>query len=273
MREHRLNHVGSYAVLTVFTLFFALPIYWTVISAFKPLQELFTWPPLLWPNHFTIKNFIVVLRSTDFVRYFLNSTFVTITSTIITLFLSLTSGYALAKFKFRGSTFILILILGTIMFPLEVIMIPMFQVLKDLHLYNSLWGIIIPPAATPTGVFLMRQYLLSIPNDLLEAARIDGASEWWIFLRIITPLAKPAIAVLAIFSFMWRWNDYLWPLLVISNPHKYTLGLAIANYAGEFSVNWTSLLAMTVITMIPVIVVFLSLQRFIVKGLFLSGMK
>ena len=183
------------------------------------------------------------------------------------------AGFALAKYRFRGDTFLLIAFISTLMIPLEVIMIPIFKVISFLGLYNTLWGIIIPPAATPTGVFLMRQYMLTVPNDLLEATRIDGAGEWRIFWSIILPIAKPILAVLAIFSFMWRWDDFLWPLIVISEPSKYTVQLAISNFIGQFDVDWGSLLAMSVVTMIPVLIVFLIFQKYFVSGMVTSGVK
>ena len=159
------------------------------------------------------------------------------------------------------------------MIPLEVIMIPIFTVISQLKLYNNYLGIIIPPAATPTGLFLVRQYLLTVPNELLESARIDGAGEWKIFWRLIVPIAKPILATLAIFSFTWRWNDFLWPLLVIGKPEMYTIQLALSNFIGEFNVDWNGLLAMSVVTMLPVLVMFLIFQKQFVKGMATSGMK
>ena len=152
-------------------------------------------------------------------------------------------------------------------------MIPIFQVVKFLGMYNTFLGIIIPPAATPAGVFLLRQYFLSVPDDLIEAARIDGASEAGIFIRLMLPIAKPAMSVLAIFSFMWRWNDFMWPLLVIRDTEKYTLQLALSNFNGQYSVDWNSLIAMSVVTMIPVLIVFLIFQRQFIQGMVTSGMK
>lgn len=152
-------------------------------------------------------------------------------------------------------------------------MVPIFIVLRNLGLYNSLWGIIIPPAATPTGVFLVRQYMTTIPDEVLESARIDGASEWRIFSMIILPLSKPVLTALTIFSFMWRWNDFLWPFVVLSTESKYTIQVAIANFVGQFSVDWNSLLAMNIVAMIPVLLVFLFFQRYFVKGIAMSGMK
>lgn len=183
------------------------------------------------------------------------------------------AGFALAKYKFKGDTILLVGFISTLMIPLEVIMIPIFKVLSFLGMFNTSLALIIPPAATPTGVFLIRQYLLSVPDELLEAARMDGATEWRIYSQIILPLCKPILAVLAIFSFMWRWDDFLWPLIGISDPSLYTIQLALSNFIGEFNVDWGSLLAMSVITMIPVLVVFIIFQRQFVSGMVTSGMK
>jgi alpha-1,4-digalacturonate transport system permease protein len=163
--------------------------------------------------------------------------------------------------------------LGTLMIPLQVIMIPIFLQLKRLGMLNSLWGIIIPPAATPTGVFLARQYMTTIPDSLIEAARIDGGGEWFVFRRIIVPMAKPIIATIAIFSFMWRWNDYLWPLIVISRNSKQTIQQALANFVGQLQINWSNLLAMTTITILPVIIVFLVFQKFFMQGISAGAVK
>jgi len=263
----------SYSLLSLLSLVYIFPVYWVVVSSFKDKNELYQWPPTVFPNHFTFENFSTAFGSGNFGLFFWNSTLVTVTSTLLLLLINSMAGFALAKYRFRGDTFILVAFISTLMIPLEVIMIPIFKIISALGLYNSLWGIIIPPAATPTGVFLMRQYLLTVPNDLLEAARMDGASEWKIYWRIIMPIAKPILAVLAIFSFMWRWDDFLWPLIVISDPKKYTIQLAISNFIGQYDVDWGSLLAMTVVTMIPVLAVFLVFQKHFVSGMITSGMK
>ena len=161
----------------------------------------------------------------------------------------------------------------TMMLPLEVLMIPIFQMVKRLGMYNNYLGMIIPPAATPMGVFLVRQYFYSVPNELNEAARIDGASETRTFLHLMLPIARPVMSVLAIFSFMWRWNDYMWPLLVVRDNDLYTLQLALANFNGEYSVDWNSLLAMSVVAMVPVLIVFLIFQKQFIRGMVTSGMK
>ncbi|OUM95629.1 MAG: sugar ABC transporter permease [Thermobacillus sp. ZCTH02-B1] len=267
------NKALLYIALIALSLLYLFPVVWVVLSSFKDANELYAWPPRLFPKHFTLENYTTALEEGNFGRYFLNSAFVTITSTLLLILINTMAGFALAKYRFKGDTFILIAIISTLMIPLEVIMIPIFKVISWLGMYNSYWGIIIPPAATPTGVFLMRQFLLTVPDDLLEAGRIDGASEWRLYTRVILPIATPVVATLAIFSFMWRWDDFLWPLIVISTPEKYTIQLALSNFIGQYDVDWGSLLAMSVVSMIPVLIVFLIFQRQFVKGIVMTGIK
>jgi alpha-1,4-digalacturonate transport system permease protein len=159
------------------------------------------------------------------------------------------------------------------MLPTEVIMNPTFSVIRALGLYDNLWGIIIPSINTATGIFMFRTFFLSVPNDLIESARIDGASDGMIFLRIMLPIAKPIIMTLGIFSFQWRWNDYIWPLIVLNDPSKYTLQIAIRSLVGAQNINWTLLIAASVISIIPLLLVFLSLQRWILDSDAMSGIK
>jgi alpha-1,4-digalacturonate transport system permease protein len=159
------------------------------------------------------------------------------------------------------------------MIPLSVILIPVFLVITEVGWVNNLLGVIVPGAATPTGVFLLRQYMLTIPDELLDSARIDGASEWRIYLQIILPLARPALAVLAIFSVMWRWNDFLWPLVVLSRNELFTLQVGLNSFQGELQTQWNLILAMTVLTLLPITLVFAFLQRYITAGIATTGMK
>ncbi|GMX67336.1 MULTISPECIES: carbohydrate ABC transporter permease [Paenibacillus] len=262
-----------YILLIVMAAMWLFPVLWIVISSFKTNNDLYSFPPRFWPEPMTFEHFTAAFQKGNFGRYFINSTIVTVSSTILLLLINSMAGFALAKYKFRGAAVLLVGFVSTLMIPLEVIMIPIFKVLSFLGLFNSLLALIIPPAATPTGVFLIRQYLLTVPDELLEAARMDGASEWRIYSQIILPICKPILAVLAIFSFMWRWDDFLWPLIGISDPSLYTIQLALSNFIGEFNVDWGSLLAMSVITMIPVLVVFVIFQRQFVSGMVTSGMK
>jgi alpha-1,4-digalacturonate transport system permease protein len=166
-----------------------------------------------------------------------------------------------------------VIIISTLMIPITVILVPAFLVITELNMNNTLWGVIIPGAATPTGVFLLRQYMLTIPDELLDSARIDGASEWRIYWQIVLPLARPALAVLAIFSIMWRWNDFLWPLIVLSENELFTLQIGLNSFRGQYDTQWHYILAMTVLTLLPITVVFAFLQRFITSGIATTGMK
>lgn len=273
MKTKKLAHAGLYLLLGVLCFIFLMPIVWVVFSSFKPAGELFAWPPSLIGKNPSLDNYILALEEGDFVRYFVNTVMVSLVATFLTVVVNVMAGYVFAKYNFKGEKLLFGMVMVTLMIPLEVIMIPIFKVIVATNLYDSLWGLIIPAVASPTAVFLVRQYYVPIPNELMEAARIDGASELQIFLRVMLPLAKPVISVLCIFSFMWRWNDYLWPKLVINNKRNYTLQLALANFSGEYSVDWNSLLAMSVISMIPVLIVFVTLQKYIIGGMTAGGVK
>ena len=273
MKTKRLAHAGLYLLLGILCFIFLMPIVWVVFSSFKPAGELFAWPPSLIGKNPGLDNYILALEEGDFVRYFVNTVMVSLIATLLTVVVNVMAGYVFAKYHFRGERLLFGMVMVTLMIPLEAIMIPIFKVIVATKLYDSLWGLIIPAVASPTAVFLVRQYYVPIPNELMEAARIDGASELQIFLRVMLPLAKPVVSVLCIFSFMWRWNDYLWPKLVINNKRNYTLQLALANFSGEYSVDWNSLLAMSVISMIPVLIVFVTLQKYIIGGMTAGGVK
>ena len=222
---------------------------------------------------FAADNYVVPLRHNDFLLYLRNSVFVTTIATLITLLTNSMAAFALSKYKFRGRDAVMLLIVATLMVPLSVILVPLYSVVSAVGLFDSLWGVILPTVATPTGVFLLRQYMLTIPDELIDAARMDNASEWQIYWRIVLPLAAPALAVLAIFSVVWRWNDFLWPLVVLSRKELYTLQVGLNTYAGQLNVQWHYILAMTVVTMIPVVVVFVFLQRYITSGIAGAGLK
>ena len=273
MNRNKTLSILQYALLVLLALATLLPVLWVVLSSFKPQSELFRVPLTFIPKDWTIQNYQSSLRAGNFPVYFSNTVFVAVVSTALTVLINLMAGYALAKYIFKGRDVIFTIMIATLMIPLQVIMIPIFLQLKNLGMLNSLWGIIIPPAATPTGVFLARQYLVTLPNSLIEAARIDGAREHTIFFRLIVPISKPIVATIAIFSFMWRWNDYLWPLIVITDNRKQTIQQALANFVGQLQINWSDLLAMTTIAIIPVIIVFLAFQRFFFSGIAAGSVK
>lgn len=247
-------------------LIFLIPVLWAVLSAFQPPRSLFVFPPNFNPRGFSLDNFRAVFATGDVPRYAMNSLIVATTSSLITVIASSMAGFALAKYHFLGRQLIFLVIISVLLIPLQVLMVPVFLILKTLGWINTLVGIIIPPAATATGTFMMRQYILGIPDELLEAARIDGASDWRIYWRVILPLSAPALGAVGILSFTWRWNDYLWPLIVINNQQNYTLQLSLANLVGTNTVEWGTLLAYATLAMIPVLIVFVSFQRYFLKG-------
>lgn len=222
---------------------------------------------------FALGNYTELFGKFAFATYLWNSVFITVVATILTLLFNSMAAFALSKYQFTGQKTVFVLIIATLMIPPTIILVPAFLVITKLHLLNNLWGVILPAVATPTGVFLLRQYMLTIPDELLEAARMDNASEWRIYWKIILPLAAPAMAVLAIFSFMWRWNDFLWPLIVLSKAENFTLQLALNSFQGELNTQWHYLLAMTVITLIPITLVFAFLQKYITTGIASAGVK
>jgi alpha-1,4-digalacturonate transport system permease protein len=250
-----------------------VPIVWTVLGSFKSPTELASRPPTFLPESWALTNYSSALTRFDFVTYLTNSVIVTIAATLLTLVVNSMAAYALAKYNFRGKNALFLLTLATIMIPLQVILIPVYQVVASLGMVNTLWGLIIPAAATPTGVFLLRQYMLTIPDELLEAARVDGSGEFRTFVRIVLPLCRPALAVVAIFSVMWRWNDFLWPLVVAQSESVYTLPVALARFNAEETVPFNLILAMSVISIVPVIVLFLFFQRQIATGIANTGIK
>jgi alpha-1,4-digalacturonate transport system permease protein len=223
--------------------------------------------------YFDFENYSGAVTKFPFMIYLGNTVFVTVVATLITLLINSMAAFALSKYHFRGRDAIFVLIISTLMVPVSVILVPAFFVLFKVGLTNNLWGLIIPGAATPTGVFLLRQYMLTIPDDLLQSARIDGASEWRIFSQIMLPLTGPALAVLAIFSVMWRWNDFLWPLVAINQSELFTLQVGLRAFTGELNQQWNYTLAMTVLTMLPISIVFIFLEKYITSGIASTGMK
>lgn len=218
-------------------------------------------------------NYTDLFERFNFMRYFWNSVFITAMATIIMLLFNSMAAFALSKYRFKGRMTVFVLIIATLMIPPTIVLVPAYLVVSQLGMLNSPWGVILPGAATPTGVFLLRQYMLTIPDELLDAARMDHASEWKIYWRIILPLSAPALAVLAIFAIMWRWNDFLWPLIVLTRSEEFTLQLALNSFQGELSTQWNNLLAMTVLTLLPITLVFAFLQRYITAGIASTGIK
>lgn len=222
---------------------------------------------------FAFENYTEPLRRFDFMTFFKNSALVTLVATLVTLLFNSMAAFALSKYQFRGRGLLMGFVVSQLLLPVTVLLVPLFLVVNFLGWFDSLHALIWPVSATPTGVFLLRQYMLTIPDDMLDAARVDGASEWRVYWETVVPLSMPAISVLTIFSVMWRWNDFIWPLIIIGDPDNYTLPLGLSFFSSEFDVEWGPLLAMTVLTLLPISIVFAMLQRSITTGVASMGVK
>ena len=223
--------------------------------------------------HAATENYTGLLDRFSFGRYLWNSVFITVVATMLTLLANSMAAFGLSRFRFPGRQPVFLLMLATLMVPPTIVLVPNYLIAAQLGLVNNLWGVIWPAIATPTGVFLLRQYMLTLPDDLIEAARMDNASEWRIYWRIVLPLSAPALAVLAIFSVMWRWNEFLWPMVVLNRSESFTLPLALNAFQGELTTQWNYVLSMTVATLLPITVIFLFLQRHITQGIASAGVK
>ncbi|WP_459481502.1 carbohydrate ABC transporter permease [Clostridium saccharoperbutylacetonicum] len=259
--------------LWIVAFLYLFPLLWFILSSFKPGSELFSYPLTLLPKNPTFDNYVNSWSTLDFFTYILNTSKAAIITTILTVLASASCGYAFAKYDRKWLKFFFMCVIATTMLPTEVIMNPTFSVIKMLGLYDSSAGIIIPSINTATGIFMFRTFFVSVPDDLIESARIDGASEGKIFFRIMLPLAKPVIMALSIFSFQWRWNDYIWPLIVLNDPKKYTLQVAIRSLVGAENINWSLLIGASVISLIPLLLVFIVFQRYILDSNVTSGLK
>ncbi len=273
MKVSKSSVIAKTVLSLVFALIWVFPVAWLVLSSFKPGSELFTFPLTLFPKDFSLSGYTSTFSRYNVFQATYNTAFITLFATIITLIMSCMCGFALAKYHYKWLSVFFMCMLATTMLPTEVIMSPSFTVILNLGLYNSLWGAIIPTVGTMTGVFLMRQFFISIPDELLEAARIDGANEGRSFVQIMVPLCRSQIAILAIFSFRWRWNDYIWPLLALTDPSKYTLQLQLRTLSGAEAVDWSALLSFSVLTMIPVLIIFIIFNRQIMSSEVSSGVK
>ncbi|MEE1802054.1 MULTISPECIES: carbohydrate ABC transporter permease [unclassified Streptomyces] len=252
---------------------FAFPVLWFVLSAFKPGSELFSYPLSVLPRDWTVQGFADAWQRIHFARYFGNTLLVASVTTVLTVLASAGTGYALAKYSARWIRIFFVCVLATTMLPTEVILTPSFAVVRELGLYDSLAGIIVPSIITATGIFMFRQFFMTVPDEILEAARIDGASEIGIFVRIMLPIARPIVVTLAIFSFQWRWNDYIWPLIVLGDQKRFTLQVALRNLIGAQNIDWPVLIAASVISLLPLLVMFLVFQRYVMNADINAGLK
>jgi multiple sugar transport system permease protein len=266
---------------------FAAPWVWMVSASFQPLGDMFNWPPTWWPEHFTRENYTDFLEAAGLWVWFANSAFIAISTMILQLFFNSLAAYTFAKRRFPGRDKIFIFMLGTLMIPGVVFLIPNYLILQHIPLFggnnvlgagghgwlDSYWGLILPASVSVWGIFFFRQYMKSIPDELMDAARIDGASEFRIYWQIALPLSGPAIAFNAISTFTWTWNDFFWPLLVIKSESMKTVQLGLALYVVKNRTQWDDVMAGSVLATLPVLLVFLLFQRYFIRGIALTGMK
>lgn len=265
--------VGTLVVLALIALVVVFPFIWMLFTSFKPEAQIAQYPPKLFPDTWTLENYENVWSRIPFARLFLNSVILAGGVTIISLFLDSMAAYALARLNFPGRDAIFIIILIALMLPFQVMFIPLFVVVHDLGMLDSHSGLIVPRATNAFGIFLLRQFFMTLPKELDEAARIDGTSEFGIYWKIILPLSGPALATLAIFHFMYNWNDFLWPLLITSSTEMRTLPAGLALFVGQHVVEYGVVMAGAVLTLLPLLVAFLFAQRYFIQGIAMSGIK
>ena len=272
LRAHATT-IALLLLLTAVTIVFLMPIFWMVSTALKSNRHVFDLPIQWFPRPPLWSNYPTAYTTVHFTRYFTNSAIVTGSVTIINVVLSALAGYGLAKYRFHGRHALLVVILATLMLPLEVVMVPLYLTVQRLGWLNTYQGMIVPVAANALGVLMMRQYFLSLPDDLIAAARIDGAGHVSTFLRIGVPLAWPALLTVAILIFQSTWDDFVWPFLIISNTAKATVPLAVQTFQSAETSNFPALMAVSSIASVPLTVLFFIFQRQIIGGVATTGMR
>ncbi|EAC6939546.1 ABC transporter permease subunit [Listeria monocytogenes] len=276
MNQYRQKSRGAQiAVITILTVggfFMILPFIWMVLSSLKTDAEILKIPPTIWPETFTLDNFTKLFTEMDFAIY-LKNTLIIVFFSFFGLFLNAIAGYGFAKFKFKGKNKLFYLVLATMMIPGQVTMIPVYLLLNAAGLTNTMTGIVLPGLVGAFGIFLFRQFMSTISDDLLEAARLDGASEFYIFWRIVIPISRPVLAVQGILTFIAGWNSFLWPLIIANDEKFYTLSVGLQLLKGQYGSNYALQMAGATFMVIPIILIFMTFQKYILKGFNVSGMK
>lgn len=259
----------------VATLIILFPLYWMIVTALSPQADLYSSSLSLWPKHFTFDNFTAPVHNFPVWTWFRNSTVITFGVTAITVVCNLLAGYAFAKLRFRGRNALFLVLLSTMMIPVQAIMIAQFKFTIKLGLYGNIWAVILPESATVFGIFLARQFFIAIPDELIEAGRVDGASQLRTFWSIVLPLCKPLLAVLTLLTAMGEWNAFGWPLVVLfGNDQLFTLPIGmVTDLQGEYTSNYGAIMAMSLLMISPLVVLFILFQRYFVQGLARSGIK
>lgn len=274
IQKTKVIHLSSYLILTIFGFTMTLPFFWMLSAAFKPEVEIFNFPINWIPKNPTLENLKSIFsQKYNFALYYYNSFKIASIVTFVNLFTSSFAAYAFSKIRFPGRDKIFLCYLGTLMVPFQVTMIPLFIMMKNLHLIDTHWALILRSAFDAYGVFLLRQFYLGIPDELCEAAKLDGCSHFKIYSRIMIPNIKPALAALGIFVFLGQWNDFLAPLIFLKSRNLLTVPLGLRSFISEYNVEFGKMMAGTTIALIPVIIVFFIGQKYFVEGITLTGVK
>lgn len=271
--KRRIPAIVLNIVLVAGAILVAAPLVWMFSASFMPAGEASAVPPRLIPSRITLENYRELFTRLALGRSFLNSIIVAFSATALSLLINSMAGYAFAKLRFPHRDHLFRMLIAGLAIPSQVSMLPLFLLMKYLGLVNTYWGVIIPSMASIFGIFLVRQYMMSIPDELLDAARVDGASEFRIYWSVVLPLARPVLATLAIFTFMGTWNDFMWPLIILNDARRYTLPVAIANLSGEHVQDIELMMASAVLTLLPVLVLFVALQRQYIAGITAGSVK
>ncbi len=263
----------NYLVLGAGAILMVVPFIWMISTSFKPQAETVSFPPRLFPINPTISNYIDVFDRANMGRLYWNTTFISVIKTIFNIYTSALLGYIFGKFIFRGRDIIFYILLSTWIIPFEVYLIPLYLMTVQVGWADTYTALIVPEIFTIYAMFMFRQFMYTIPTELVDAARIDGAGEWYIFHRIIIPLSRAALFTLIAFYFMWNWNDFLWPLVVISSHDKYVITVGLATFVGEFWNQYGVIMAGASLAIVPILALFIAVQRFIIEGVVLTGLK
>lgn len=272
-RRERVATIARTVAAILIALVTLSPLYWMVVVALSSRADLLGGGLRLWPERFTLENFERVVASFPVLSWFGNSVAIALTVSLITVGVNLLGGYALSQLRFRGSTALFLLALTTLMIPVQVIMVPLFQLVTSMNLYGTYWAVILPTAASAFGLFLARQFMLGIPRDLIEAARIDGASHLRVFTSIVLPLSRPLMAVLFFMTLLGSWNDFAWPLIALKQNELFTLPIGLLYLQGQFGSDFGGTMAFALINVTPMVILFLIFQRYFVQGFARSGIR
>jgi putative chitobiose transport system permease protein len=265
--------VLTYSALLFVAAITAAPFVWLLLTSLKGTEDVFAFPPELWPDEFHLSNYAETWRAVPFGSYIVNSVLVSFATVVSNVLLASLAAYPLARMEFKGKPVFFVLILSTMMVPEQVIMIPLYQLTLQLGLLNTLTGLVVPFSVNAFGIFLMRQFYLAVPKELEDAAVIDGCSPFRIWWSVMVPLSKPAIATLAVFTFVASWSSFLWPLVILQESAKFTLPVGLSYLMGAFSANFKFVAAGAVIAIIPVLLVYVFMQRYFIEGILSGGVK